>query len=236
MGGHILNYVDVEDEEAMAELRALIVIFTLEGAADFCMRMGSQVKQFPLLLVWLVFSPWNVVCQHRRRVAAQVLTHIEKDDGITWKLPQVFRQELEHCVNTGMLLNDELWNLLNGLTKMLIIDTQEVEGMNSILKRNVTIAPAILLPLAAARVMIKKELGTSGTPLEREDLVRACVDNHYAAQASLNSSHRFVGMDWKRYDEQASTATAGSSDSTSTAPLAAEGERGAATSATTSFR
>lgn len=67
---------------------------------------------------------------------------------------------------------------------MLPLDTQEVEGANSIIKRLHHLAPNIKLPLMSDRVLIKKCLGApilSKGKQARLDAIHFAVENHQGA-------------------------------------------------------
>lgn len=65
---------------------------------------------------------------------------------------------------------------------MLPLDTQEVEGANSIIKKNHQLAPNIKLPLMSDRVLIKKSLGKIlGNRQARMDAIDFAVHSHSEA-------------------------------------------------------
>lgn len=70
---------------------------------------------------------------------------------------------------------------------LLPLDTQDIEGANSILKRIYTLSPNIKLPLMSARVMIKKGLGDRILHGSK-DIRREAIS--YAATPTQHSSAR----------------------------------------------
>ena len=91
--------------------------------------------------------------------------------------------------------------MLRDFFNLLPVETQEIEGTNSMIKKIYQIAPAIKLPLMSDRILIKKALATkviSGeTPAERwqsrMDALEFAVENHaFALEQCLGDSRSMV--------------------------------------------
>jgi hypothetical protein len=92
-------------------------------------------------------------------------------DVTTLKLIVLFEADLQAAATTG-LLSPELHGVLTEAFDNLSTDSQEVESVNSILSRIVTLSPAIQKELLSSRLMIKKHLGytTASCKSKAEDL------------------------------------------------------------------
>lgn len=109
-----------------------------------------------------------------------VVHHAPCDCDIAPKLGQCFRREIELAAMHGTLCI-QLFTLILSLLSSVRLDTQEVEGINSILKRAVDLAPAISADLLAARMVCKKKLAVSyNTAPLRDGLVQTCIQAHAA--------------------------------------------------------
>jgi hypothetical protein len=131
----------------------------------------------------LCYSKPDEFCDFRKAVAAELSA--TPDDGLddmTRKIKHHFGDQLMHSAQTGFIHCD-LHQLLDDIFEMFMTDTQEVEGINSIIKKITDIAPAIKLALLSDRVVIKKSLadvikdGERYTRLER----RRCAIQHAVA-------------------------------------------------------
>ena len=77
------------------------------------------------------------------------------DEDVAVKVKRLLRADLEHAAATG-LLTASLHYFLLVLNILLPIDTQEVEGFNSVIKVMTDRAPSMKVPLLNARLTIKK--------------------------------------------------------------------------------
>ena len=70
----------------------------------------------------------------RKALAAHILAAAEYDLGITTtKFRKMFKEELLEASRSG-ILDPQLWELVFQITETWWLDTQEVEGTNSIIK------------------------------------------------------------------------------------------------------
>ena len=81
------------------------------------------------------------------------------------------------------------------------LDTQDVEGANSIIKKIHTLAPNVKLPLMSARVQIKKTLGDRvlhGSKDARRDAIAYAVECHSSALKMVKAiPDRFQPIDFR---------------------------------------
>lgn len=223
------------DEAQLPDVRARCVGGVLETAAGYHMRVSSKVKAFPLKLCWLVFAPASQVCEERRSTAKALLALLDKPEGdvetfssTAWKIAHTFREELLAAVASGTL-HERLFHLIQAVCRMMTCDTQEIEGMNSIIKHAIHHAPAIHLPLLNSRVLIKKsltDLGQSSDALDK--IVRQCVEAHSIGQAALEDPGRYYGYELEPTPIQGPPAPLPLQDSAGELPRVGENPDGAA--------
>eukprot|EP00959_Pyramimonas_sp_CCMP1952_P405423 8497037-Pyramimonas_sp.AAC.1 len=153
--GPLLGVCDSTDEcECLAEA----VIHSLEVAAGFHMRASLIYRRYPYLLLWLVKSDAESYCEDRRACAAHLLA-APRDalDDATQKLRALFRRELE-CAKDSGTLPCHLYLLLVDIGLQWTTNTQELEGMNNVVKSIGRSAPHIGWPLLSARLTSKKDI------------------------------------------------------------------------------
>jgi hypothetical protein len=80
-------------------------------------------------------------------------------DDLTLKYRLLFEYELVSASETGTF-DAELWQFTQDMFDMTVDNTQDIEGLNSIIKHVVDLAPRIELKTLSARVQIKKMLGS----------------------------------------------------------------------------
>ena len=99
------------------------------------------------------------------------------------KLARLCRRDLEVARDTGKLLGP-LRGLLGELFACTSPDTQAVEGVNSMLRRMLTLAPSVSLELLSSRLIIKKAMAAAGLPESSGSLQAA-----FLAEAEALRSH-----------------------------------------------
>jgi hypothetical protein len=82
------------------------------------------------------------------------------DVGLTGKLRTVFKAELQRASLDGTL-NEFLHTLVDDMCDHTLLDTQEIEGTNSIVKATIAAAPSITIPLLSARPVKHAFMGTT---------------------------------------------------------------------------
>jgi hypothetical protein len=135
----------------------------------------------------------------RKAVAKEVLrVAVDRPvghDDITPKLGTIFKSDLEMAASEGRLPR-RLFNLVHDMFLMLKLDTQEIEGINGLLKRICDMAPAISPDLLAARILAKKTLQVNhNTPALREKLIQECVEKHRDIKAEFDRRNRKGGVE-----------------------------------------
>jgi len=172
--------------------RAVLVM--LELASEFDRRIASYVHSFPLRIFGLVLSPHDRACENRACIADDLLnlhaggaasgrTTDGLPDGFTLKFVALFQGLIEQTRATGFL-DPELHAFHTSLSERVPLDTQRIEGMNSMVKRCVKLAPNIGLPLLSSRIQIKKACHhLLQTKADRSELVQLAVHHHEEARA-----------------------------------------------------
>ena len=131
-------------------------------------------KTFPYLLLWLVLKPPDALCEQRMEAAGDLLRLGDDALGLTTcKVRNLFRPQLEQCAQTGQL-DTTVWSFLENVAMIWWLDTEAVEGINSVVKAIHRSAPSIKWMLMGSRVMNKKNV--RGRDLAA--LVFACVQHH----------------------------------------------------------
>ncbi|CAK0860920.1 unnamed protein product, partial [Prorocentrum cordatum] len=147
--------------------------------------------EFPMKIAWMVFNDADTRCDRRKALATEMLDYLEKDEDdrnmklqLPWKIAKCFEDELKVTKQDGTI-HPELFKLLTVIVHMIPVDTQAVEGMNSMIKFIIKLAPAIGLELLSTRLYLKKELAVLKTtrrqsipPGVLKDLVDESAKNH----------------------------------------------------------
>ena len=173
----------------------LLVTVTLEIASEMKRRIGPIVLGYPAKLALLILREPDVECARRKAVASELAAATcVVDEAFTAKFATAFRDELLTSSHTG-LLNPYLYQLLAEVFTLTPLETQEVEGMNGMLKKIYELAPAIKLPLMSDRLLIKKALASKvlrgNTPQERRQARTDAL--HYAVETHRSALVQFLG-------------------------------------------
>ena len=83
-----------------------------------------------------------------------------------------------------------LFELLRCVFRMIHPDTQEIEGINSLVKQITDLAPFIGIRLLTSRIVSNKSLPHFNTPALREQLVQEFVDMHAEVQKFVNDADK----------------------------------------------
>ena len=185
------SLMEKESFESQHRWTSVLVACTLEIASELHRRVVAYVKSYPAKLAWLIFTePAYNPCQHRRKLAVELLALAPEkiDPSFTGKFRAIFKTELEICAKTGTI-DSMVYQLVSDFFSMLPVETQEIEGTNSMIKRIYQLSPNIKLPLMSDRILIKKALTTKvttgETPMERwqarMDALEFAVESHQHA-------------------------------------------------------
>ncbi len=179
-----------------------IAVDVLSLSCDFDRRIGSLSDKFPYRLAWLIWRPHDVPCDCRRALSAYLVSVVYASqvsgDLTTLKVIVIFEQELVAAASSGML-DYELWVVVTSMFGHLHTDSQEIEGVNSILRRIVTIAPSIQQQLLSSRLQIKKHLGEQTRHAKTES---ECKEIRSQIAASAVQGHYFASEQSKDKDAE----------------------------------
>ena len=175
----------LREEEVSAddcdEWVSLAVSVTLEIAAFYWMRMVKPLSEWPYKLFFLIQQPAKVECDLRKAISHELLVTDDDDiidKGFTAKFRVAFNAELFDSSQTG-LLDEFIFSLLTDIANHWGLDTQNIEGINGMLKRILTLAPNISLPLMSARVCVAKNISTAlNHPSSRSEIAQQAVEYH----------------------------------------------------------
>jgi hypothetical protein len=138
------------------ERRAVALLCVLEVALDCARRVILPLDLFPLRLGWLVRRGPDEACKERQSVALSMINGDMPSlpahgvDGLSAKFAVCFRQELQEAAASGRM-NAQVHELVCSIFGALLPTTQEVESMNSQVRRMVLLSPSMALPLLSSR-------------------------------------------------------------------------------------
>ena len=124
-----------------ADKLALVVLLALEGAAGYDARFTDGAASWPMRLALLTQDDAAVDSGERRAVAAEMIQLLEStalrettmENSMVRKLAEIFEKELRAAIESGKLLQS-VWDVINYLVVLMSSDTQEIEGLNGIIK------------------------------------------------------------------------------------------------------
>ena len=121
--------------QKMAEL----VLLVASQALDFETRILFKfVDVFPWKLAWMTWQPASSPCGRRQELACQLLlasSMVDLDnDALAFKYRLLFERELLDTVATGRF-DADLWQFTVDLFDMSTDNTQDIEGLNSIISQ-----------------------------------------------------------------------------------------------------
>ena len=166
--------------------------------ADYERRIVTRTQSYPLKLAWLVAAPSSKVCAKRIEVAedmSRIHAFVQPrgknipgdfEDSVKFHVSKLFQAcNAEFCevVSSG-LLPKKLDAFVRCILGVIHLDTQEIEGCNSVLKAVAKAAPNIRLPLLSARLNIKKTINQleENTAQSRKALAETAAQNHAATK------------------------------------------------------
>ena len=132
--------------EQQTAVREQCVLYLLEIITDFDMRILQPMQFIDYQMCWVVFSHPDVACPHRMRIAREVLRQRDVRDPstqpgtIAWKAARLFESELYKLLQTGMN-GIVLYRVFRAIARLLTGGTQEIEGINCIIKHHVNRYP-----------------------------------------------------------------------------------------------
>jgi hypothetical protein len=180
------------------------VLHVLSAAADFNRRIVRKTESFPLKLAWFLNDDPCMTSRVKSTLAtefklsceATVLVQIAKDavaavDGKppapktrdelqavhVVKILNWFLDDIESMASNGQV-PEELHRFLTTLFDGYPLETQSIEGLNSIIKIMCKIAPALGLPLLSARLNVKKTCSYQLNAAARRNIVDYAAKRH----------------------------------------------------------
>ncbi len=117
------------------------------------------------------------------------MLHLD-NDAVAFKIMLLFHTELLNTIRTGTL-DPELHKLLVDVFEMMTDNTQDIEGVNSIISHIVDLAPSIGLKLLSGRILVKKTLKFAAAS-ERENVIQEVCQVHSAVRR-----HEFDAARWE---------------------------------------
>ena len=120
-------------------------------------------------MCWFQKSRPNVPCEHRQRVAREILAKDPADlEANALKVRNLCPHDLQQAKETGTC-GLKLYSISKTIAYKAIANIEELEGLNNLIKLQGTRAPNISLELLDARMCTKKRLGSEAN-LERASL------------------------------------------------------------------
>ena len=147
----------VDPPALLPDIRSHCVVYALDMACDYAMRMLEKVLGWDLRLLWLVYNALDSECDIRKGIATELVDLLKTDDvhlqkTTAWKASSLFQPLLEQTIRDGTL-HPQLHHLFCLYARQLNSDTQEVEGINGIIKKTCELFPAFQLQLLNSRVL-----------------------------------------------------------------------------------
>ena len=150
---------EVLPEDRRAEACNLILSLVLQACASWYHRVMMVVESWPYLLLLMVEAPAHVCCERRREVARLLavtsdccLRKLHSD--VALKVKTVFATEIRISIDSGMCA-PRLLAFLTAWRSRMAGQTQDVEGLISVLQVMTNRCPNMRLPLATSRLSIK---------------------------------------------------------------------------------
>ncbi|CAE7487703.1 unnamed protein product [Symbiodinium natans] len=195
-------------DREIQHMRYVALRLLLMHWAAFRRRIVRPLQQFPWQLFWLIKDPPRQFSQKRKDVAAKFL-NIDPNqlDPSTRKLRVICEREVQHMKEHGVFPNvpcasgSFMFAFLKGLAKMQPVDTQAIEGINSVIKLVGRRCPNISLELMSARLAVRRSLSEDGSMRRckkwskirhtAEGLLATVAGYHTAALAIMNGDSRW---------------------------------------------
>ena len=179
---------DSTGEEVRADWMAKAIVLIIEEATDLFRRIVLPCRTWPHLLLWFACQPADISDPERARCAADLLASPDNADPAARKIRTVFFKDLKHIAETGTT-TEPFHSLISDIARHWEPDTQEIEGVNSILSHMVELSPNISTHLLSSRLTINTHvLGLhSDKNTDRIDgFVQSCEMYHKRAAAYVD--------------------------------------------------
>ena len=119
--------------------RAKCVLSCIEGASDFWWRLVLPCRRYPRRMLWMIKNPATDQCKIRLEVANEMLVadNIEGLDNseAAWRFRNMFLHVSQGIVDSHGRMNQDVWCLLADISSVWRLDTQDIEGVNSLINK-----------------------------------------------------------------------------------------------------
>ena len=153
----------------------------------------------------MAHKPAHIACPARKQLAVDLLHLLELADqepeivkSVQYKVAALFQSMLEAVVRTGGELDPDLYKLFVRVSRLMAVDTQEIEGLNSVIKHVIGRSPSIGLELLSSRVASKKVLSDVITARPGPETL-AAVENRVQECAAIRDEACKALQDRDRY-------------------------------------
>ena len=160
-----------------------IVSFVACHSVDFERRVARTVLCWPMLVVWMSFSPPTTVCE-QRRWRAQDFIGMQHTMATNNKLMIIFRAEFQVVADTGTCPTS-LYEYAQDIRLAFWPDSQEVESKNKTVTMSFQRCATVGAALVKARLVNKSKVFESAlTEREAAQRIPALVESCAAASAT----------------------------------------------------
>ncbi|CAE7386592.1 unnamed protein product [Symbiodinium natans] len=203
----------LDDQKGLSDrdvlhMRYVALRLLLMHWAAFRRRIIRPLQQFPWQLFWLIKDPPRQFSQKRKDIATKFLmVGLEDLDHSSRKIRALCSRELQHMRDHGVfpdvpsVSGSFMYGFLKSLARMQPVDTQAIEGINSVIKLVGRRCPNISLELLSARLAIKRSLTEDGSMRRQkkwsrirhaaEQMLATITGYHGAALAILGNPSRW---------------------------------------------
>ena len=198
-------------EDSHHDILADIVCNIGTVTCNFIRRVRQPCDEFPRLFSWLTIVPQgkqnDFIAEVCGRLCEQMRLAQNAPDQFTLKVWTWFQTELRACAETGVVPFD-LHAFIADVNGVWVVDSQYVEGCNGTLKKVVTHAPNIGLPMISTRTTTKRLLGLTKTEADRassrrpgdnlqrwadkEEQAKACAARHADPAFRVRLDHLII--------------------------------------------
>ena len=135
------------------------VTATLYCASSYWRRLGTRFLTWPFKLLWIAHTLPGVDCQLRRAIAEELIVSPDTVlDPFSIKFRAMFYEHINYSAGTGYI-TEELFQFIKHLCLMMRVDTQCVEGANSMIKHMCRLSLSCIRCRPCRRVIHLRNLG-----------------------------------------------------------------------------
>ena len=174
---------------------------------NFIRRVQLPCQEFPRLLAWLTSVAQgqqnDFIADVCRLLCEKMLSAPATVDNFTFKVWTWFHADLQDCAETGVVPYN-LHAFIADANDVWLVDSQYVEGCNGVLKKVVTVAPNIHLPMISSRTTVKRLFGLTTKDCShhtsdhignlhrwsgKEEQAKACAERHEHPSFKMRLDH-----------------------------------------------